>query len=93
MRNIILYDCCPDNPYIDLTFSINVKRRKLYYLVNIVLPCVMLAALTLLTFTIPCDAGEKISFGKLAYIAVSAEILMRTRWLHWHSGSLGDWVP
>ena len=68
-RNVVLYDCCPNNPYIDITFNINIRRRKLYYLVNIVLPCVMLAALTLLTFTIPCEAGEKISFGKLLHIA------------------------
>jgi len=60
----VVYDCCPDNPYIDLTFTIKLRRRKLYYIVNIVTPCLMLAALTLVTFTIPPDAGEKISFGK-----------------------------
>lgn len=78
-RNVVLYDCCPDNPYIDLTYSINVRRRKLYYLVNIVLPCVMLAVLTLLTFTIPCEAGEKISFSEyqiLRYIEPYYPLLM-----------------
>ena len=64
VRNVILYQCCPDNPYIDLTFTIQLRRRKLYYIVNIVTPCLMLAALTLVTFTIPPDAGEKISFGR-----------------------------
>lgn len=65
-RHVILYECCPDNPYIDVTFYINIRRRKLYYLVNIVAPCLMLAGLTLVTFTIPPDAGEKISFGELS---------------------------
>ena len=64
VRNVVLYDCCPDNPYIDITYTIKIRRRKLYYIVNIVTPCLMLAALTLVTFTIPPDAGEKISFGE-----------------------------
>ncbi|XP_067931422.1 neuronal acetylcholine receptor subunit alpha-7-like isoform X2 [Watersipora subatra] len=75
-RNVVLYDCCPDNPYIDLTYSINVRRRKLYYLVNIVLPCVMLAVLTLLTFTIPCEAGEKISFSVTILLSLTVFQLM-----------------
>jgi len=63
VRNVKQYACCPD-PYIDLTFDIELRRRKLYYVVNIVTPCLMLAGLTVVTFTIPPDAGEKISFGK-----------------------------
>lgn len=75
-RNVVYYDCCPDNPYIDLTFSMKIRRRKLYYLINIVLPCLMLAALTLLTFTIPCEAGEKISFGVTILLSLTVFLLM-----------------
>ena len=67
-RNVITYDCCPNNPFIDITYTIKIRRRKLYYVVNIIIPCLMLAALTLVTFTIPPDAGEKISFGEFVEI-------------------------
>ncbi|XP_067934663.1 neuronal acetylcholine receptor subunit alpha-7-like [Watersipora subatra] len=76
VRNVVYYDCCPDNPYIDITYSINVRRRKLYYIVNIVTPCLMLAALTLVTFTIPPDAGEKISFGVTILLSLTVFLLM-----------------
>jgi len=73
-RNVILYECCPDNPFIDLTFYVQLKRRTLYYIVNIVAPCLMLAGLTLVTFTIPPDAGEKISFGEYCIRALSRAV-------------------
>lgn len=76
VRNVVHYDCCPDNPYIDITYSIQIRRRKLYYIVNIVSPCLMLATLTLVTFTIPPDAGEKISFGELVRIIVELVLLI-----------------
>ena len=73
-RNVITYDCCPNNPFIDITYTIKIRRRKLYYVVNIIIPCLMLAALTLVTFTIPPDAGEKISFGKFVEICCNLRI-------------------
>ena len=62
--NSLYYDAFPGKPFIDITYTIHIRRRKLSYIVNIVTPCLMLAALTLVTFTIPPDAGEKISFGE-----------------------------
>lgn len=71
-RNIIRYDCCPDNPFIDLTYKIQIRRRKLYYLVNIVAPCMLFAFLGLFTFVLPPDAGEKISFS--TFVDLSSHI-------------------
>ena len=34
-RNSIVYDCCPE-PYVDITFTINIRRRTLYYFFNLV---------------------------------------------------------
>ena len=63
-RNVITYLCCPQNPFVDLTFTIRIRRRRLYYLFNIVAPCMLFAMLGVFTFTLPPDAGEKISFSK-----------------------------
>lgn len=63
-RNEIYYNCCPE-PYIDITFAIIIRRRTLYYFFNLIVPCVLIASMALLGFTLPPDSGEKLSLGKL----------------------------
>ncbi|KAE9414325.1 hypothetical protein Angca_006192, partial [Angiostrongylus cantonensis] len=59
-RNVKFYDCCPE-PYPDLTFYIHMRRRTLYYGFNLIMPCILTTLMTLLGFTLPPDAGEKIT--------------------------------
>ena len=59
-RTSVKYSCCP-NPYVDITFTINIKRRVLYYLNNLIIPCVILAAMTALSFYLPPESGERVS--------------------------------
>lgn len=62
-RNQIYYNCCPE-PYVDITFSIIIRRRTLYYFFNLIVPCVLIASMALLGFALPPDSGEKLSLGK-----------------------------
>lgn len=63
-RNEIYYNCCPE-PYIDITFVVIIRRRTLYYFFNLIVPCVLIASMAVLGFTLPPDSGEKLSLGKL----------------------------
>ena len=63
-RNEVYYDCCPE-PYLDVTFVIKIRRRTLYYFFNLIVPCVLIASMAVLGFTLPPDSGEKLSLGKL----------------------------
>lgn len=63
-RNERFYDCCKE-PYPDVTFTVVMRRRTLYYGLNLLIPCVLISTLALLVFLLPADSGEKISLGEL----------------------------
>jgi nicotinic acetylcholine receptor len=69
-RSVLTYECCPE-PYIDITFTIHIRRRTLYYGFNLIIPCALISSLTLLTFFLPPDAGEKISLGITILLSLS----------------------
>ena len=62
-RSSITYECCPNEPYVDITFTIHIQRRTLYYGFNLIIPCALISMLTLLTFILPPAEGEKIGLG------------------------------
>ena len=62
-RNEVFYECC-EEPYLDITFIIKIRRRTLYYFFNLIVPCVLIASMAVLGFTLPPDSGEKLSLGK-----------------------------
>lgn len=62
-RNELYYECCKE-PYPDVTFTVTMRRRTLYYGLNLLIPCVLISGLALLVFLLPADSGEKISLGE-----------------------------
>ena len=62
-RNEVIYDCCPE-PYLDITFVVRIRRRTLYYFFNLIVPCLLIASMAVLGFTLPPDSGEKLSLGE-----------------------------
>lgn len=63
-KNTIMYQCCPE-PYVDVTFTIQIRRRTLYYFFNLIVPCVLISSMALLGFTLPPDSGEKLTLGNV----------------------------
>ncbi|XP_065337702.1 neuronal acetylcholine receptor subunit alpha-7 isoform X7 [Cloeon dipterum] len=61
-KNTIVYACCPE-PYVDITFTIQIRRRTLYYFFNLIVPCVLISSMALLGFTLPPESGEKLTLG------------------------------
>ena len=37
----------------------------MYYFFNLIIPCVLIASMAILGFTLPPDSGEKLSLGRL----------------------------
>ncbi|XP_068691272.1 neuronal acetylcholine receptor subunit alpha-7-like [Montipora foliosa] len=59
-RIVEYYGCCPE-PYPAITFEITIERRSLFYVNNLVIPCIALALLTATAFLFPPETGERIS--------------------------------
>lgn len=66
-RNEKFYTCC-DEPYLDITFNITMRRKTLFYTVNLIIPCMGISFLTILVFYLPSDSGEKVIYEYLLSI-------------------------
>ena len=49
------------NSFPSLVFEFVVRRRSLFYIINLIFPCVILSFLSLMTFYIPPASGERIT--------------------------------
>lgn len=70
-RQVNFYSCCENVPFPELRFTIHLRRRTLFYLYNIIIPCLMLSTLTLMQFWLPCESGEKVTLGLTVLLAYS----------------------
>ncbi|CAJ1062312.1 neuronal acetylcholine receptor subunit alpha-7-like isoform X1 [Xyrichtys novacula] len=74
-RHEVFYDCCAE-PYPDVTFVVTLRRRTLFYALNLLIPCVLLSSMTLLVFLLPANSGEKISLGITVLLSLTVFMLM-----------------
>uniref|UniRef100_A0A8C9SMY2 Neuronal acetylcholine receptor subunit alpha-7 n=1 Tax=Scleropages formosus TaxID=113540 RepID=A0A8C9SMY2_SCLFO len=74
-RNEKFYECCKE-PYPDVTFTVVMRRRTLYYGLNLLIPCVLISTLALLVFLLPADSGEKISLGITVLLSLTVFMLL-----------------
>ncbi|KAM3716234.1 Acetylcholine receptor [Dirofilaria immitis] len=85
-RTVKFYECCPE-PYPDLKFYLHLRRRTLYYGFNLIMPCILTTMMTLLGFTLPPDAGEKITlriFFSCCMVVVTASTVFTVYVLNLH---------
>ena len=74
-RNVDLYNCCPE-PYPSIQFSLEMERKPLFYVINMLLPSLLLTLMSTLTFVIPSEAGEKVSFVMTLILSLAVFQLM-----------------
>lgn len=56
-KHWVYYACCPDTPYLDITYHFLMQRLPLYFIVNVIIPCLLFSFLTGLVFYLPTDSG------------------------------------
>ncbi|XP_046373238.2 neuronal acetylcholine receptor subunit alpha-10-like [Haliotis rufescens] len=74
-RHVEYYGCCPE-PYPDVTFYVILKRKSIYYVVNLLFPCILISAVGILGFLLPPDAGEKVSLEITVLLSLSVFMLV-----------------
>ena len=56
--------------YPDLTFHITLKRKPLFYLYNLLFPCVVLVVTDAMVFLLPPESGEKVTLAITVLLAM-----------------------
>ncbi|XP_014674123.1 PREDICTED: ligand-gated ion channel 4-like, partial [Priapulus caudatus] len=74
-RKVMYYSCCSE-PYPHVTYTIQLRRRPLYYVFNLVLPCVLITAVALLGFYMPSDSGEKVTLGITTLLSMTVFLML-----------------
>ncbi|XP_012675650.1 acetylcholine receptor subunit delta [Clupea harengus] len=75
-RNI--YKSIPEesNKHQDITFYLIIKRKPLFYIVNIIIPCVLISFMASLVYFLPADSGEKMTLSISVLLAQSVFLLL-----------------
>uniref|UniRef100_A0A914QNY0 Uncharacterized protein n=1 Tax=Panagrolaimus davidi TaxID=227884 RepID=A0A914QNY0_9BILA len=74
-KNSIVYSCCPEPyPYVDI--HINIERRPMFYVFNLILPCVLTSLVALLGFYMPSDSGEKVTLGITSLLSTTVFLML-----------------
>lgn len=64
------YSCCV-HPYPSIILSLHLSRRYYFYMVNLVVPCSLIALMVLLSFILPPESGERIGLGITVLMAMA----------------------
>ena len=75
-RHALVYDNTSNEDYPAVTFRLHLRRKPMYYIVNIIGPCMLMSLLEALVFLLPPDSGEKVALGITVLLSFSVFLLL-----------------
>jgi len=67
-----------DDSTAGLSFRLKIKRKPLYYMINLIIPMVLLSVLNIFVFALPCDSGQKSGYAKVLFLSFVIFLLIVT---------------
>ncbi|KAK3740406.1 hypothetical protein QZH41_009479 [Actinostola sp. cb2023] len=74
-RNAHYYVCCP-HPFTDVTCTLQIRRRSMYYWFNLILPCMLITVMSLLSFMVSTESGERITLVITSLLALTVFMMI-----------------
>ncbi|XP_062974674.1 acetylcholine receptor subunit alpha [Elgaria multicarinata webbii] len=75
-KHWVTYACCTETPYLDITYHFVLLRLPLYFIVNVIIPCLLFSFLTGLVFYLPTDSGEKMTLSISVLLSLTVFLLV-----------------
>eukprot|EP00928_Gymnodinium_smaydae_P007322 TRINITY_DN12648_c1_g1_i1.p1 TRINITY_DN12648_c1_g1~~TRINITY_DN12648_c1_g1_i1.p1 ORF type:complete len:831 (+),score=68.78 TRINITY_DN12648_c1_g1_i1:43-2535(+) len=69
-RDVLLYDCCADQPWPALVYTVEMSRSTTFYETKLFIPAITIAALAFMPFWMSPECGERLAFGVTIILAV-----------------------
>lgn len=67
---ITVYDSLEGSQKAQTLYTVILRRKPLFYVVNLIVPCVLISFLNMAVFYLPVDDGEKVSIGVSLLLAL-----------------------
>lgn len=75
MREVEFYSCCPE-PFPKVTITFKICRKPMFYVFNLILPCVLITGVALLGFYMPSESGEKVTLGITTLLSMTVFLML-----------------
>ena len=70
------FDAAEGRRRAQITFTLSLRRKTLFYTVNLIVPCVLISFLSVCVFYLPADAGEKMTMCVSILLALIVFLLL-----------------
>jgi hypothetical protein len=74
-KNLKIYSCC-EEPYPEIFYRLIIRRRPLYYVFNMVFPCLLITLVAFLGFYLPPGSTDKVSIGITTLLSITVFLML-----------------